>query len=230
MTVAASQSCFDTADKCASALAEVVASILEDGIRARGQASLVVSGGTTPHRLYRELSGRCLEWGQIWVALTDERWLEPDSPASNEYEIRRTLLRGEAADARWVSLKNRAASAAAGLPAVTERLMKIPKPFDAVVVGMGEDGHVASLFPGHPSIDVDDALCVATRAPVAPAERISLTPRAMLDSRRLFLLMGGARKRDVLQRALRPGPVTEYPVRMLLQQDKVPVEIYYYAA
>lgn len=229
MTAGAPESCFDTADRCAAALAEVVASILTEGVRARGQASLVVPGGTTPHRLYRALSDRPLEWGRIWITLTDERWLEPNNPVSNEHAIRRMLLQRAAADARWVGLKNASVSAVAGLAEAAECLARIPRPYDAVIVGMGEDGHVASLFPGAPA-DTGDALCIATRAPVAPAERISLTPRALMDTRRLFLLVGGVAKRDVLQRASRTGAVTEYPVRALLQQDKVPVEIYYYTA
>lgn len=219
---------FDTALACAASLAGAIADILRKGLASHGQASLVVPGGTTPQLFFHELAREKLDWSNVWVTVTDERWLEPSSPNSNEYGVRNHFLQAEASKARWIGLKNNQPSALAGLEQALARLKQMPRPCDAVVVGMGEDGHIASLFPGN-VLPEAEASCTATRAPSGPPDRISLTSRSLLDTRRLFLLMGGPHKYAVLQRALQAGPAMKYPVRLLLQQRNVPVEIYYYA-
>jgi 6-phosphogluconolactonase len=111
-------------------------------------------------------------------------------------------------------------------------LALVTRPFAAVVLGMGEDGHIASLFPGSPDIaaELDPATapgCVATIAPSSPHERLSLNVAALLETRRIALLITGNAKWQVYQRALEPGPAAELPVRAILKQQRVPLTVYW---
>src|SRR5262245_48266170 len=165
---------------------------LEEAIAARGAASLVVSGGRTPAKLFHQLSTEKLDWAKVFVALADERWVETTSDASNERFVRETLLVGAASAARFVGLKNPAATPEAGVDWATRALTRVPHPFDVVLLGMGPDGHTGSLFPGSMALaraldPSAPAACVAVNALVAPHARISLNVSAMLDSRRIVL-------------------------------------------
>lgn len=205
---------------------------LEEAIAARGQASLVVSGGRSPAKLFAELAREKLNWSRVTITLVDERWVDPTHEASNERLVREHLLTGEAVSARFIGLKNASSSAAEGLEWTWRALGRIPRPFDVVILGMGDDGHTASLFPGSPGIQaaLDDLAapgCVAMRAPVAPEERISLNLAALLDSRRIVLQIGGAGKWQKYQEARAPGAVHALPVRGVLRQQRVPVDVFW---
>jgi 6-phosphogluconolactonase len=205
---------------------------LEEAIQVRGAASLVVSGGRTPAKLFELLRAEKLDWSKIWVTLADERWVETNSPASNEKLVRETLLTGAAAAAHFVGLKNPAPAPEAGADWAARALTRVPHPFDVVLLGMGEDGHTASLFPG--SLALNKALdrsapagCIAINSLTAPHARLSLNLAALLDSRRIILHIEGEPKWQVYQRAKSVGPVAELPVRSVLQQKEVPVDIYW---
>lgn len=205
---------------------------LEEAIQERGVASLVVSGGRTPARLFEQLRAEKLDWSKVWVTLADERWVETNSPASNEKLVRETLLTGAAAAAHFVGLKNPAPAPEAGADWATRALTRVPHPFDVVLLGMGEDGHTASLFPG--SLALSKALdrsappgCVAINALTAPHARLSLNLAALLDSRRIIVHIEGESKWQVYQRTKAAGPVAELPVRSVLQQKEVPIDVYW---
>jgi 6-phosphogluconolactonase len=136
---------------CASlvrSLADEIAGWLGEAVAARGAASLVVPGGSTPGPLFDALAGKELLWSAITVTLNDERWVDPADPASNERLVRERLLTGCAAEAGFVGLKTAAATARDGLAEVEARLAAIARPFDVMLLGMGADSHTASLFPG----------------------------------------------------------------------------------
>ena len=177
----------------AAVLADDIAVLLGDAIDARGCASLVVAGGRTPLPVFERLRRADLDWSKVVITLTDERWVSPADPASNEGLVRRALLADRAAAARFVPLKNDAVTATAGAAAAWQRVAaEMPLPFDVVVLGMGEDAHTASLFPGSPGIDSAlDATaapgCVAMTAPVAPTERLSLNVAALASARQLIV-------------------------------------------
>ena len=216
----------------AAALAGEIKVDLEEAIPARGAGSLVVSGGRTPALMFRRLSEEKLDWTRVWVTLADERWVETTAEASNERFVRESLLLGPAAAAHFVGLKNPAPTPEAGADWATRALTRVPHPFDVVVLGMGDDGHTASLFPG--SLALARALdpgappaCVAINALVAPHARVSLNLAALLDARRIVLHIEGDKKWEVYQRARTPGTVAEMPVRAILQQKEVPVDVYW---
>ncbi|HEX2494541.1 MAG TPA: 6-phosphogluconolactonase [Steroidobacter sp.] len=216
----------------AHALAGEIAVDLNEAIAARGAASLVVSGGRTPKRLYEQLRTERLEWAKLWVTLADERWVETTSEFSNERLVRETLLTGPAATARFVGLKNPAPTPEAGAQWATRALTRAPRPFDLIVLGMGQDGHTASLFPG--SLALSRALdplaapaCVAVNALVAPHARMSLNLAAILDARRIILHIEGEAKWRVYLRARGPGAAAELPIRAVLHQKETPVDVFW---
>lgn len=205
---------------------------LEEAIAARGVASLVVSGGRTPLRLFEQLRAEKLDWSKVWVTLADERWVDTTAEASNERLVRETLLTGQAAAAHFVGLKNPAPTPEAGADWATRALTRVPHPFDVVVLGMGEDGHTASLFPGSLALarGLDAAAapaCIAVNALAAPHARVSLNLAALLDARRVILHIEGESKWQLYQRARMPGAAAELPVRAILHQKEAPVDVYW---
>lgn len=205
---------------------------LEEAIEVRGAGSLVVSGGGTPVRLFGQLRDEKLDWSKVRVTLADERWVETSADASNERLVRETLLVGPAAAAHFVGLKNPAPTPEAGADWATRALTRVPRPFDVVLLGMGDDGHTASLFPGSMALAraLDPAAapaCIAVNALAPPHARVSLNLAALLDSRRIVLHIEGESKWQVYQRARQPGPATELPVRAILHQKEVPVDVYW---
>jgi 6-phosphogluconolactonase len=211
-------------------LAALVAASLTAAISARGLASLVVSGGRSPVRLFEILRTQPLEWGRVCVALADERWVSPEDPGSNERLARDVLLKDRAASARFLGLKNGAPTPDLGAVSAWETFARVPRPFDAVILGMGDDGHTASLFPGSPNLpralnQAAAAGCVGMWAPVAPHPRLSLNLTALLDSRRIAVLITGESKWRTYAAACAPGPVEEMPIRAVLRQSHTPVDV-----
>lgn len=220
---------FADAPTAALALADSIAARLSAAIAARGAATLLLSGGRSPAPVFDALSRASLPWDKVTVAQVDERWVPADHPDSNSQLIRRHLLQGATAAARFLPMKNAAATADEGQPACEAALRALPRPFDILLLGMGEDGHTASLFPQAPELrdGLDtEALTIAVTPPAAPHARMSLTATGLLASRVLLLQIGGAAKEAVYRAALAAGPVEDMPIRAILHQDKVPVEIW----
>ncbi len=210
-------------------LEEIVTSLTE-AVRLRGSASLVVSGGSTPRPLFETLAQQSLPWPKITITLADERWVDTDSKDSNEAMLRQILLNGPAAKARLIPLKNSADTASSGISTCQSAIGDMSLPFDLVILGMGDDGHTASLFPGvsGSALDTDgSALCAAITPTTAPHERISLTAAALLNSQKIILHIVGENKWQVYQQAKSPGAVDDMPVRLVLRQNKVPVQVFW---
>lgn len=225
---------FADADALAAALAAAVAAQLRAALAKRPAASLVVAGGTTPAPFLNRLSKASLAWDRVLVTLTDERWVSTGDPASNGAMIERTLLQHAAAAAQFVPLYTGAATPEAAIADATSRLADLPRPFDAVVLGIGEDGHTASLFPGADNLAAALALkngqqVAAIRAPGALQPRLTLTLPALLDARSLYVLFAGPSKRRAYELACGDGAVEEMPIRGVLRGAAAPIDTYYTA-
>ncbi len=212
-------------------------SLLGLAVAARSRASLAVAGGTTPIPLFERLAQRPLPWQSITVTLTDERWVKTDDPSSNEGLVRRCLAHDRAAAVNVVGLYTGDPDPAEAIAECSARLARISQPLEAVVLGTGEDGHVASLFPG--AVETGDALAVGSRAryvavsppasAVAPGNRrLSMTVGALVDTRRLMVLATGATKRALIERVRAGAPESaDWPLAKILRQDVVPAEIWW---
>ncbi len=206
----------------AAAFALWTATLLQKGVDERGEALLIVSGGTTPKRFFAALAEQTIDWARIAVTLADERCVSDDNPRSNALLLRQTLLRDRAAAARFVPLADSRLSSAQELATANARIADLSLPADLVVLGMGDDGHTASWFPGgdHLAEALDPGtkkLVLPMRAPAAPEPRLTLTARVILRARMLALHVEGADKAETLGRALADGPVEEMPIRAALR-------------
>lgn len=193
--------------------------ILSAAIAERGAAYLVVSGGRTPQALFSKLSQTDLDWSKVTITLADDRFL-PDSEAdSNERLVKATLLQHQAAVATFISLYAPTATAELAVPELLQRVNMLPT-FDAVILGMGEDGHTASLFPCSKEIsqglaaDAPDLLAV--NPTTAPYQRISFSKQRLLNSRALFLHLVGASKLTVLEQAQASQDELAMPIRAFI--------------
>jgi 6-phosphogluconolactonase len=237
-----------SAGEAAAALSERVADALRAGLAARGQASLWVSGGSTPVPFFQALSRQVLDWPRVQVGLVDDRWCPPGDPDSNEGLVRTHLLAHEARAARWLGWHRPDAGVPGALggstgpfaaaPALQEALASCAWPADVVVLGVGGDGHTASWFPETPEYPaavspVPTPRGVAVSAPGlpnVPKARFTLTLGAVRDSRLICLHCTGAAKAELLGRvwAGEPAPIgTLWSVPMPAGRALPPVEVYW---
>ena len=204
---------------------------IADIIAKRRKASLALAGGTTPGPLYEALSNLPLKWEKVSVTLTDERWVHPEDPASNEWLIRDLLLKRRAANATFYGFKTNHAKATGGAAIAEKRIAPI-MPFDMCLLGMGPDGHIASLIPGAEGYDaaVDPANTkkvagIFAEGAAGSPDRMTLTVSGILSSRRIVLLFMGQDKLNIYNEA-KEGRGSS-PVRELLAQKKIPVHAFW---
>jgi 6-phosphogluconolactonase len=229
-------------DVLAEQLAVDVAVQLREAVRRRGAASIVLSGGGTPAPFLAALGKQSLPWEKITVMLADERCVPTDHPDSNERMIREALghtgmrfvALGDlppllAGEGRGGGVNTVSGSNTPYLTSPRKQGEGLSSPFDVVVLGMGEDGHTASLFPHHPALaDTSGARVLhITDSPKPPAERVTLSPSALLSSRWIVLHITGDTKRKLYEAALKEGSVAELPIRCVLHQSEVPVSTYW---
>lgn len=206
-----SQEVFSSREAASAAASAYLAADLVDALRVAERASVVVSGGSTPIDCYRSLAQTDLPWDRVQVSLTDERRVVATHDASNERMVRAELMRGFAKRAQFVALS---------APAVAD----LVKPFGAVLLGMGSDGHFASIFPDIG--DLEAALCLnhpasllEIRTKASPWPRVTMTLSLLCQSKEIVLLAFGEAKRRVLDD---PG---EVPLRALFRQRQTPVRV-----
>lgn len=230
MKTAVSFQAFNDRHAASRAAANLLAERLSADLEHRGSGSFVVSGGTTPETCFGMLSEAELDWARVTVVPSDERWVPADDPNSNEALIRQHLLRNSAAAARLLPLYRPGLDPAAAPAAIEQDLQGLGGPFCAVLLGMGADGHFASLFPDYAGLSrALDPLaaerCTLVRTAGSPFLRISLTLSALLQTGLAALLFFGEEKRLVFEEALAGG--SDYPVQSLLAQNAVPVAAYW---
>ncbi|MDX1489920.1 MAG: 6-phosphogluconolactonase [Pseudohongiellaceae bacterium] len=223
---------FDSNAELVKILATEISETLHSKIAKRGRASLAVSGGSTPLLLFKELSAIEIAWERVCITLVDERWVEPDHQDSNEKLLRENLLQDKAAKANFFPLKLAGLSPSSAVRPLSDELKDKVLPLDAVVLGMGEDGHTASFFAGAPQLSealslTDTTVCARVVPPSAPHERMTLTLGTLLNSQRLFLHFVGSKKREVFEKAQVQVDVNVYPVSAVLCRPEYCVEVYY---
>ena len=228
---------FENRQDMVEALEVECVAALNQAIEERGEATFMVSGGSTPEPLYKSLSNVDLDWESVYIALVDERWVNFDHDKSNEAFTVKHLIQNKAAVANLIGMKNTADSAQEGLADCEAAYQQLAQPFDITILGMGSDGHTASLFPHanglEPALNPDSPeLCAAITAHEsevtgAITERMTLSLAGLLRSKTLVLLITGDEKLAVLRKAQAGTDVAEMPIRAVLQQDRVPVVVYW---
>ncbi|GLQ52957.1 6-phosphogluconolactonase [Devosia nitrariae] len=215
----------------ATQLADAVAGHINAAIATRGEAAIAVSGGSTPAKFFSALGKRKdVDWSKVVVTLVDERWVDELNERSNAGLVNQKMLQGPAASARFLPLYSGGAEPdATQIGRTAAGLEILPRPFAAVVLGMGSDGHTASFFPGGDTLA--EALSasgpvIAIHAPGAGEPRVTFTLPRLLETDALFLHIEGEEKAAVLEKALGDGPVEEMPVRAVLRADR-PMTVYW---
>ncbi|MBB3952388.1 6-phosphogluconolactonase [Aureimonas jatrophae] len=224
---------YETREALAEALSAGVAAVLAGGIATRGEAVLAVSGGSTPKLFFQHLSRTEIDWSRVTVLLVDERWVPETSDRSNARLLRENLLQGPAGAARTELFFQEGESAEEAEASLSRRFAALPRPLDVVVLGMGDDGHTASFFPGGDrlpeAIDpANPAAVVPMRAPGATEPRVTLTLSRLADARLLAVHIEGENKRATLERALGGTDTAEMPVRAVFGLEReTPIELFW---
>ena len=212
----------------AEGLAIKVAGQLNDAVKAQGTATLVVSGGRSPVAFFQSLIKQPLDWSKVAVSLADERWVPVEHADSNAGLLKKHLLQGPAAKARFVGLYNVAANLEDAAEQADRALAELP-PIDVLILGMGDDGHTASLFPNSPNLA--EALnpdnprrCWPMLAPTVPHQRLSMSRSLLASAKTKVLSISGQGKLNTLNDALGGTDIAALPIRAFLQPT---LEIYW---
>jgi 6-phosphogluconolactonase len=213
----------NSSESLAEDLSHKIVEILKQGIKSNGRASLAVSGGRTPVPLFDALSDLKLDWSSVDLTLVDDRWVESSHEDSNEKLVRAHLIKNKAKKINFVPLKNNNKTAKDGHKLSEELLQKVKSPFDVVVLGVGSDGHTASLFPCSDELTEGMNLnnpcrLIATSPKTAPYERMSLTAKAIIDSKNIFLHLNGSGKLHTLELAMTNKDAMKMPIYFFLEK------------
>ena len=203
-------------------LSQNIGEILIEAIEEKGRASFAVSGGSTPKPLFEELSLLNLDWSKVDLTLVDDRWVDSNHKDSNELLIRTHFLKNKAAKVNFVPLKNDAKSAKEGALLSEDAVKTIAMPFDLIILGMGADGHTASLFPCSEELPIgmdskSKSHLVAITPKKAPYERISLTAKSIFEAKRIILHLNGSAKLHTLEDAMSIRDSSKMPIYAFLE-------------
>lgn len=212
-------------------LADKVATKLKAAIKIKGKASIAVSGGSTPKAFFAALSNKDIAWDKVTVTLADERWVDITSEASNTRLVHENLLVNKAAKAKFFHIKQGDELCAETLADLILAADTKFLPFDVLILGMGEDGHTASIFPCSDEIDAGLSASTASLLKVvpktAPHERISFSFDSLIKSDEIILHICGQNKKDVLEKALASNDAREMPIRAFLQHESKATSIFW---
>jgi 6-phosphogluconolactonase len=221
---------FDNPEGLANALADHVAERLTAAIahNPHGIATLVVSGGKSPVAFFQALAQKPIQWSKVCISLADERWVPTEHADSNAGLLKRYLFQGPAAEAGFFSLYRPTTTLDEAADATDEALKELPK-IDVLVLGMGDDGHTASLFPDSPNLaealDLDSTRrCLPMLAPSIPHQRLTMTRALLASATTPILSISGQAKLETLRKALAGDDLAEMPVRAFLNPS---LEIYW---
>lgn len=222
---------FNTIEQCEDALLNELTHQINHSLDNQKTVSLALAGGSTPKGLYQKLSDSELAWSKLKVTLTDERWVDIHHSDSNENMLKQTLFRNHARVAQFIALKNSENTPQAGQIRTDHLLKHNVEKLDYVVLGMGEDGHFASIFPNMKN--TDDLLDLAQSAFCLPANpkdkpsRMSLTLSYLLSAQQIYIFIKGALKRQLIEQESVANTSQSLPIHYLLTQTLCPVTVYW---
>ncbi len=223
---------FASREQLDSALAEQVSSLLQSALALKGKASIAVSGGSTPKGFFKALSEKDLDWKKITITLADERWVDINSSDSNTRLVHEYLLQNNAAAAKFFHLKQGEYLCDETLTDLNLAANNTLLPLDVLILGMGEDGHTASLFPCSEQIqqglNQTNANALMSVTPTtAPYQRITFSFAALSASKNVFLHISGDSKKQVLGDALASTDIYTMPIRAFLHNDSITTQVYW---
>ena len=210
-------------------LSHRIGQLLTQSIAENGCASIAVSGGRSPIGLFKELSKINLEWSKVELTLVDERWVNVKNEDSNELLVRKHLIINKATQIKFFPIKSSAKSVKEGQISHEQVLQQVKLPFDVIILGMGDDGHTASLFPCCKELTQamdpnNKQKCIVTKPKNAPYERISLTFSTIIKAKQLILHLRGSSKLQTFELAITLKDTKKMPIYAFTEQ---PLEIYW---
>ena len=226
---------YDDADEMADAVAGDIGFVIESAIDARGAAVIALSGGKTPLPIYAKLAAAKLDWKRVTIIPTDERIVPLGDALSNVTAIAKAFL---PKGARVIPIVPQAVGDHKAAGRSADALMQdLHFPLDLVLLGVGEDGHTASIFPGP---DFDEALngpkerralgVMPDPMPKdAPVARVTLSRAAIVSAKSLVIAVSGAKKKQVIEAAIAEGAGSPYPIGRVLADVELPVDIHWSA-
>ncbi len=221
---------FDSRDDASVAAAEALVGSINRRLDLQARASMIITGGSSPGKCYEEMREAPIDWQRVDLVLSDERWVPAGHDDSNEKQARETLLIGNAASANLVSVYREGESLEERVDSLDADLKLLPIPFAAALLGMGSDGHFASLFPD--ADNLEDGLdkqrahfCLPVDTAASPYRRLSLSLSAIARSDFVLLLIFGQDKLDVINAAIDGD--SQFPVASLLRQKQAPVHVFW---
>lgn len=223
---------YDSAEEMAGAVAGDIGFIVDSALDARDAALIALPGGNTPLPIYARLAAAKLPWKKVTIIPTDDRIVAVDSELSNVRAIAKAFL---PTGARVLPIATALDDYRAAGNAADARLQDLPWPPDLVWLGMGEDGHTASIFPGpdlQPALDAPKARRAVGVMPdplpeEAPVARVTLTRAAILSARTVLITIAGEEKRRLLEAAIRDGQSSTLPIGRVLAEAEQPIDIHW---
>ena len=212
-------------------LCDSIVTALVSDLNMFGKASLLVSGGSTPKNLFQLLSNAPLNWKNISISLVDDRFLADNHKDQNGSMVKDLLIQNKATEANFIPLVQDINNIENNTLLITEKFKDIQQPFSALVLGMGGDGHTASLFPDcdelNEGMDLNNKnTFIQTNPKSAPYQRISLTRSAILNSKSLFLHFYGEEKQLVFEKAKNNKTYLPFPIQGFIHQDKSELKVF----
>lgn len=221
---------FNDRETLIESLSQDIIAKLENAILKNGKASLLVSGGSTPKPLFEKLSLIDISWNKVSIALCDERWVSSEHKDSNEKFVKDYLLVNNAKEAKFVPMYQNDIEIEDAQIVCSDMYKKELFPFDVLILGMGADGHTASLFPNNikleESFETEEKLCICMTPDDAPHNRMSLTKKAILSANNIYLHFEGEEKQAVYKKVIDGIDSYDMPIASILN-DKKKVEVYY---
>ncbi|MBK7363587.1 MAG: 6-phosphogluconolactonase [Nitrosomonas sp.] len=217
--------CYENINTLSTAVADFAADRLHAALQHNAVVSLVIPGGNTPKFYLPALARLSVNWQNVIITLSDERWVDTHSQGSNEFLIRSCFLNCMDNPARFISLKTTHDHPSLALSTLTDRLSQLPLPINLAILGLGEDGHIASIFPGHPINSASNSLCEVATPPIAPSIRISLAFSLLASSHHIIIVVTGQNKRRRLEQFI-DSQDPQIPFMRLVQETHSPITIF----